>query len=125
MIAFCPLYQGLLTDKYLNGVPDNSRATKAPGLLTDQDLSEKTVEVVRQLNDIAAQRGQSLAQMAIAWILRWPQITSVLIGASRPDQVTENCKAVQNLEFSTEELSQIDRLTESLKLPSHWAREQE
>ncbi len=125
MIAFCPLYQGLLTDKYLNGVPDHSRATKAPGLLTDQDLSQKTVEVVRQLNDIAAQRGQSLAQMAIAWILRLPQITSVLIGASRPDQVTENCKAVQNLEFSTEELGQIDRLTESLKLPSHWAREQE
>jgi L-glyceraldehyde 3-phosphate reductase len=125
MIAFCPLYQGLLSDKYLNGVPENSRAVNAPGLLTEQDLSDQTLDVVRQLNEIATQRGQSLAQMAIAWILRLPQITSVLVGASRPSQITENCQAVKNLEFSKEELSRIDQLTDSLNLPSHWAREQE
>lgn len=123
MIAFCPLYQGLLTDKYLNGVPDDSRASKAPGLLSEHDLSEPTLAIIRDLNEIAKRRGQSLAQMAIAWILRLPQITSVLIGASRPEQVLENCQAVKNLEFEPTELEEIDRLTRAFELPSLWTRE--
>ena len=125
MIAFCPLYQGLLTDKYLDGIPEGSRAATRPGLIQDQDLSESTLTVVRQLRDIAQQRGQSLAQMAVAWILRLPQVTSVLIGASRPEQIVENCGALQNLEFSEQELSEIDRLTKSFELPSLWTREED
>ena len=123
MIAFCPLYQGLLTGKYLAGVPEDSRASTTSGLLNERDLSETTIGVVRQLNDIAIERGQSLAQMAIAWILRMPQITSVLVGASRPDQISENCNALKNLVFSDDELAKIDDLTKSLNLNSLWTRE--
>lgn len=123
MIAFCPLYQGLLTDKYLDGIPEGSRAARNPGLIRQQDLSESTLAVVRQLRDLARQRGQSLAQMAVAWILRLPEITSVLIGASRPEQILENCGALKNLQFSEEELSEIDRLTRGFELPSLWTRE--
>lgn len=123
MIAFCPLYQGLLTNKYLTGIPEESRASMTSGLLNEQDLSDQTIGVIRQLNDIAVARGQSLAQMAIAWILRLPQITSVLIGASRPDQILENCKSLKNLDFDVEEISKIDELTHSLKLNSLWTRE--
>lgn len=123
MIAFCPLYQGLLTDKYLGGVPEDSRAATTTGLLNERDLSDDTLSVVRELSDIAQTRGQSLAQMAIAWILRLPQITSVLVGASRPSQISENCKAVQNLTFSEDELTRIHQLTTSMDLPSLWTRE--
>lgn len=123
MIAFCPLYQGLLTDKYLRGVPESSRASTTSGLLNDQDLSEETIAIIRGLNRLATERGQSLAQMAIAWILRLPQITSVLIGASRPEQILENCQSLQNLEFTDDEIAKIDSLTKSIDLNSLWPRE--
>ncbi len=122
MIAFCPLYQGLLTDKYLDGIPEHSRAKIAPQLLRSDDLTENTISVVRELNTIAQAREQSLAQMAIAWILRLPQITTVLCGASRPQQIIENVGALQNKNFSDKELEHIDNLVNSVELPpSLWA----
>jgi L-glyceraldehyde 3-phosphate reductase len=124
MIAFCPLYQGLLTTKYLQQIPEGSRAETCPQFLRPDDLSEEILKIVRQLNDIAAARDQTLAQMAIAWILRLPQATSVLCGASRPEQIRENCQAVRNSEFSESELRQIDDLTLNLKMPSSlWAKD--
>ena len=124
MIAFCPLYQGLLTNKYLNEVPAGSRAEHSPGLLRPDELIDEVLDVVKSLNEIALARGQSLAQMAIAWILRLPQVTSVLCGASRPEQIVENCKSLENREFSSDELKEIDRLTKSVRLPpSHWTGE--
>ena len=109
-IAFTPLAQGILTDKYLKGVPEGSRATKNKSLKPDM-LSEAMLEGVRKLNEIAAQRGQSLAQMAIAWVLRDEAITSALIGASRPSQVTDCVGALGNLSFTDEELAAIDACT--------------
>jgi L-glyceraldehyde 3-phosphate reductase len=124
IIAFCPLYQGLLTNKYLNEIPSGSRADQSPGTLRPAELTDEVLEVVRSLNSMAGKRGQSLAQMAIAWILRLPEVTSVLCGASRPEQIRENCKALENRVFSADELAEIDRLTQSVKLPpSLWAKE--
>lgn len=124
IIAFCPLYQGLLTDKYLTEIPEGSRAVHSPGTLRSEELTRDVLDVVGSLNSIAEKRGQSLAQMAIAWILRLSQVTSVLCGASRSEQILENCCALKNLEFSTEELAEIDRLTQSVKLPaSLWSKE--
>lgn len=126
MIVFCPLYQGLLTNKYLDSVPDNSRATYAPHFLRSEDMSEATINVVRGLSEIAARRGQSLAQMAIAWILRLPEITSVLIGASRVEQINENCEAIQCTDFADEEIQAIDALLKKAVLPSSlWYQELE
>lgn len=126
MIAFCPLYQGLLTNKYLIETPAGSRADRCPGLLRPAELSNDVLDVVRGLNAIAEKRGQSLAQMAIAWILRLPQITSVLCGASSPAQIIENAKALDHRDFSKDEQAEIDRLTQSVKLPpSHWARDED
>jgi L-glyceraldehyde 3-phosphate reductase len=107
-IAFSPLAQGLLTQKYLHGVPESSRASQ-DGSFRKAMLSERTLDKVRSLDQIARQRGQSLAQMALAWVLRSPVITSALIGASRWSQVEECLGALQNLKFSAEELRQIDR----------------
>jgi L-glyceraldehyde 3-phosphate reductase len=107
-IAFSPLAQGLLTDRYLNGVPADSRAARADSLSRDM-LSESNLGRIRALNDIAAARGQSLAQMAIAWTLRDPRVTSSLIGASSLAQLDANLDALNNLEFTSEELAQIDR----------------
>ena len=107
-IAFSPLAQGLLTTKYLKGVPDDSRASRN-GSFRKTMLSERNLEQVRALNQIAAQRGQSLAQMALAWVLRQPAITSALIGASSWSQISECLGALQNLNFSPEELGRIDR----------------
>jgi L-glyceraldehyde 3-phosphate reductase len=124
MIAFCPLYQGLLTDKYLSEVPDGSRAANSPSTLRPEELRDEVLEVVSSLNTIALNRGQTLAQMAVAWILRLPQITSVLCGASRPEQILENCAALENLHFSDEEMKVIDGLTKAIELPaSLWAKE--
>ena len=124
MIAFCPLYQGLLTDKYIDSIPEFSRANYAPEFLRSEDMNEETFKVIRGLAEIAERRNQSLAQMAIAWILRLPEITSVLIGASRTQQVTENCAALQNLDFSDEELTEIDNLLSKAVLPSSlWYQE--
>ncbi|MBJ9968377.1 L-glyceraldehyde 3-phosphate reductase [Burkholderia seminalis] len=109
-IAFTPLAQGLLTSKYLNGVPADARVNKPGGGSLKQDhLSADNLEHVRKLNAIAERRGQSLAQMALAWVLRNGRVTSALIGASRAEQVRENVGALKNLEFSVEELAEIDR----------------
>ncbi|MFP4012230.1 MAG: L-glyceraldehyde 3-phosphate reductase [Spirochaetaceae bacterium] len=109
-IAFSPLAQGLLTGKYLGDIPADSRAMKAPQFFQqDRYLSEENIERIRALNRIAENRGQSLAQMALAWVLHESRITSVLIGASRPEQIKENVAALDNLEFSKDELSEIDR----------------
>lgn len=109
-IAFTPLAQGLLTSKYLNGVPADARVNKPGGGSLKQDhLSADNLEHVRKLNAIAERRGQSLAQMALAWVLRHGRVTSALIGASRAEQVRENVGALKNLEFSAEELAEIDR----------------
>jgi len=109
-IAFCPLAQGLLTDRYLNGIPGDSRANKPHGFLKKNDIDEHRLTQVRALNDVAAQRGQSLAQMSLAWVLRDGRMTSALIGASRVEQIEQNVAALANLAFSTEELSKIDAI---------------
>lgn len=107
-IAFTPLAQGMLTDKYLNGIPESSRAAQGKSL-NPAFVSPRAIESIRALNDIAANRGQSLAQMAIAWVLRDHGITTALIGASKPEQVIQCAKAVGNLEFSADELLAIDK----------------
>ncbi|MCU1731153.1 MULTISPECIES: L-glyceraldehyde 3-phosphate reductase [unclassified Pseudomonas] len=110
VIAFTPLAQGLLTGKYLNGVPQDARVNKpGGGSLLPTHLSEANLAHVRALNEIAIARGQSLAQLALAWTLRDPRVTSALIGASRPEQIIENVGALNNLTFSAEELALIDR----------------
>ena len=109
-IAFSPLAQGLLTEKYLGGVPADSRAgAETPSFKKENYLSKENLERVRALNRIAERRGQSLAQMALAWVLKEPRITTVLIGASRPAQIEENVAALDKLEFSDDELAEIDR----------------
>ena len=107
-IAFSPLAQGLLTNKYLNGVPENSRAA-LEGSFQSGMLSEDNLNRVRALNEIAKRRGQTLAQMAIAWVLRRPEITSALIGARHVEQLDNSLDALNNLEFSAEELAEIDK----------------
>jgi len=109
VIAFTPLAQGLLTDKYLNGVPADARVNQPGGQSLQQGhLSPENLERVHALNAIAQRRGQSLAQLALAWTLRDPRVTSALIGASRPEQIVENVAALDNLAFTTEELAEID-----------------
>ncbi len=107
-IAFSPLAQGLLTTRYLNGVPDSARASRN-GSFRNTMLSEHNLDNVRSLNQIAGQRGQSLAQMALAWVLRQPAITSALIGASRWAQIEECLGALKDLQFSADELQRIDQ----------------
>jgi L-glyceraldehyde 3-phosphate reductase len=124
VIAFCPLFQGLLTDKYLKGVPQGARASLDNSPLRKEDVNTETVAIVRQLNDHAKQRGQSLAQMALAWILRDSRITSIVCGASRPEQILDNCQAVRNKVFTDDELKKLDQILAPLKLPSSlWAGE--
>lgn len=108
-ITFSPLAQGMLTDKYLNGIPKDSRAG-GDSVFLNSDTVNSHIEKIRKLNDIAEKRGQKLSQMAIAWILRQPQVVSVLIGASSTNQLKENVKALDNLEFSNEELKWIDEI---------------
>ena len=107
-IVFSPLAQGLLTSKYLEGIPEGSRATRGSTLPPEQ-LTDETMEKIRSLNEIAARRGQSLAQMAIAWTLRDPRMTSAAIGASSVVQLEESLAALDRLDFSEDELSEIDR----------------
>lgn len=110
-IAFSPLAQGLLTDRYLNGVPADSRMNRPGGQSLKVDhVSPENVARIKGLNDIAAQRGQTLAQMAVAWVLRDPRVTSALIGASKPAQISELVGAVKNLNFDAATLSAIDEL---------------
>jgi L-glyceraldehyde 3-phosphate reductase len=107
-IVFSPLAQGLLTDRYLGGVPEGSRASR-PGTIAGDQLGEDTLAKVRALHQIAGRRGQSLAQMAIAWTLRDPRVTSALLGASSVAQLEDNVAALDNLELSADELAEIDR----------------
>ncbi|WP_078435470.1 L-glyceraldehyde 3-phosphate reductase [Metabacillus halosaccharovorans] len=109
-IAFCPLEQGLLTNKYISGIPTDSRAAKANTFLSEERVTEDVISKVKQLNEIAQNRDQNLAQMALAWVLREGRVTSALIGASRVSQIEENVAALNHLEFSNEELSQIERI---------------
>jgi L-glyceraldehyde 3-phosphate reductase len=110
-IAFCPLAQGLLTGRYLKGIPSDSRAMKPGSFLNKDQVDNKIVENATKLNAIAEKRGQSLAQMALAWVLREGKITTALIGASKVSQIEENVKALDNLEFSAEELREIDEIS--------------
>ncbi|MFP7299388.1 L-glyceraldehyde 3-phosphate reductase [Neobacillus niacini] len=112
-IAFCPLAQGLLTNKYLNGIPNDSRAAGTSGFLSKDQFTEDIVNKVRKLNEAAAERGQNLAQMALAWVLREGRVTSALIGASRVSQIEENVAALKNLTFSSEELNRIEDILKS------------
>lgn len=107
-IAFCPLAQGLLTNRYLHTIPDDSRASKEHGFLKKDALTPERMEKIRALDAIAQTRGQSLAQMALAWVLRLPSIASALIGASRISQLDENVDTLDNLAFTPEELAKID-----------------
>ena len=109
-ITFSPLAQGLLTDKYLDGIPEDSRAAKSTGFLKKDRITDEAIAKIRKLDDVAKERGQSLAQMALAWNLRHPEVTSVLIGTSKPSQVTDSFEATKNLEFSDDELSRIDEI---------------
>lgn len=109
-IAFCPLAQGLLTNKYLNGIPEQSRAKSASVFLNEQNITPELLRKVHALNQIAVARGQSLAQLALAWVLRNGKVTSALIGASRASQIEENVKTLDNLEFSAEELERIEMI---------------
>jgi L-glyceraldehyde 3-phosphate reductase len=119
-IAFSPLAQGMLTNKYLNGIPEGSRA-RAGKSFRQEFLKDETVERVRALDAIAQRRGQSLAQMAVAWVLRDKRMTSALIGASRPDQITEIVGALSNTSFSEEELKEIDVYAEDAGI-NLWAK---
>ncbi|MZQ81489.1 L-glyceraldehyde 3-phosphate reductase [Paenibacillus sp. 5J-6] len=109
-IAFCPLAQGLLTNKYVSGVPSDSRASGKSQFLNTKDITEEKLNQIIQLNELAASRGQSLAQMSLAWVLRGGRVTSALIGASRVSQIEENVAALKNLEFAPEELEQIEKI---------------
>ena len=110
IITFCPLAQGLLTDRYLHGIPEDSRIRTDGRFLKENAITEETVEKVKKLAALAGERGQSLAQMALAWILRDGDITSVLIGASRPSQILDNVGMIDNTVFSAEERQRIDEI---------------
>lgn len=109
-IAFCPLEQGVLTNKYLNGIPEDSRAKSSSVFLNENQITPETLRKVRALNQVAVSRGQSLAQLALAWVLREGKVTSALIGASRPSQIEENVAVLNNLEFSADELVHIESI---------------
>jgi L-glyceraldehyde 3-phosphate reductase len=109
-IAFSPLAQGLLAGRYLDGVPEDSRVTKPHGFLKRSDLEEKKLSQIRALNELAKQRGQTLAQMALAWVLRDSRMTSALVGTSKPEQIELNVATIQNLQFSAEELGRIEEI---------------
>lgn len=109
-IAFCPLEQGLLTNKYVGGVPQESRAAKSTGALQEERVTEELVGKIKKLNELAAKRGQNLAQMALAWVLREGRVTSALIGASKVSQIEENVAALDHLEFTKDELSKIESI---------------
>lgn len=110
IIAFSPLAQGLLTNRYLNGIPEDSRIRTDGRFLHADNLTEEKLQQIRKLNGIAAGRGQTLAEMALSWILKDGIVTSVLVGASRPSQIIDNVKAIQNIKFSEEELKKIDEI---------------
>lgn len=114
IIAFSPLAQGLLTDKYLHGVPKDSRIARDNRFLKEEVLSSERLKQIEMLNQVAADRGQTLAQMALSWILKDDEVCSVLIGASKPEQIRENVSVVQNTEFTADELHKIEDICKSL-----------
>jgi L-glyceraldehyde 3-phosphate reductase len=109
-IPFSPLAQGLLTDKYLGGIPEGSRASKSHGFLKESHITPDKLDKIQQLNQLAVSRGQTLAQMALAWILKDARVTSVLIGVSKPEQVTNSLECLTNLTFAGEELTKIEQI---------------
>ncbi|WP_286334312.1 aldo/keto reductase [Bacteroides caecimuris] len=109
-IAFSPLAQGLLTDKYLNGIPEGSRAARSSGFLQLSQVTPEKVEAARRLNEIALRRGQTLAEMALAWVLKDERMTSVIVGASSVKQLADNLKALEHLDFTADELREIERV---------------
>ncbi|MCL4127094.1 UNVERIFIED_CONTAM: hypothetical protein GTU68_014343 [Idotea baltica] len=112
-IVFSPLAQGLLTKKYLKGIPAGSRADRPEGFLQKGEITEAVIGQVQQLNELATSRGQTLAQMALMWALRLPQVTSVLVGVSSLQQLKDNLGALNNVEFSAEELNKIENILKS------------
>ena len=110
IIAFCPLEQGLLTDRYLNGIPEDSRVRTSGIFLKETSITSERLEQIKKLNELAAERGQSLAEMALAWILRDGIVTSVLIGASKSSQILKNIESIKNTKFTEEELNKIDKI---------------
>lgn len=124
IIAFCPLFQGLLTDKYLKGIPEGSRASLENSPLRKNEVSEQNIKVIQELNEHAGQRGQTLAQMALSWVLRDDRVTSALIGASSATQILENIRSAKQTEFSADELSKLDKILAKANLPkSLWSSE--
>lgn len=115
-IAFSPLAQGLLTDKYLHGIPNDSRAAIPNGFLKKEQVSPFLIEKVKQLNEIAGERGQTMAEMALAWALRDPRVTSLIVGTRNTTQLKDNINALQNLSFTKEELIKIDTILEGATL---------
>lgn len=111
IIAFSPLAQGLLTNRYLNGIPSDSRASRDNRFLKQSSITEEMLKKIRGLSKIAEQRGQTLAEMALSWVLKDGVVTSALIGASKPEQILDNIKAIQNTSFSAQELEAIDKLS--------------
>ena len=109
-IPFSPLAQGLLTNKYLHGIPEDSRAAKSTGFLQKSQVTDERISQIKRLNDIAIKREQTLAQMALAWLLKDERVTSVLIGASRPEQLADSLKCLDNIQFSAEELAKIEEI---------------
>ena len=109
-IPFSPLAQGLLTNKYVNGIPQDSRVAKGVGFLNQEHITEQRITQIKALNSLAEQRGQTLAQMALSWILKDKRITSVLVGASKPEQLIDSLKCKENINFSEKELSEIERI---------------
>lgn len=109
-IPFSPLAQGLLTNKYLHGIPEDSRAAKSTGFLQESQVTDEVITKIKQLNTLAEQRGQTLAQMALAWLLKDNRVTSVLIGASKPAQLADSLNALDNIDFSSEELEKIEQI---------------
>lgn len=107
-IPFSPLAQGLLTNKYLNGIPADSRAAKSHGFLKESEVTPERIQQIQQLQQLAQQRGQTLAQMALAWVLKDHRITSVLVGASRPEQLADSLKCLDKLDFTADELAHIE-----------------
>jgi L-glyceraldehyde 3-phosphate reductase len=122
-IVFSPLAQGMLTDRYLHGIPEGSRASR-DGSLPPNMLTEMAMEKIRALNEIAGRRGQTLAQLALAWTLRDPRVTSTLIGASSVEQLESNVGAIDNLDFTAEELAEIDRYATDADI-NIWAKSSE
>lgn len=113
IIAFSPLAQGMLTDRYLHGIPEDSRVRTDGRFLKESSLTEQRLQQIRQLNELAEERGQTLAEMALAWVVREETVTSVLIGASKAAQILDNIGALKNTAFTEEELKKITEISVS------------